>query len=78
MQPLLDSGFTTLLGVDPSEALLDRARQAVASVQFERFSPPSLALAGETVDLALLFAGVRDGRTTVCLAAEARRRMRRR
>lgn len=56
MHPLLKSGFTHLHGVDPSEALIQRARREVPGVRFDCADPARLPAAAASADLVLLFA----------------------
>jgi SAM-dependent methyltransferase len=53
---LHDAGFTRLLGVDFSEAMIARARQAVPEAAFDVIRDTRLALPDRSVDAVLLFA----------------------
>jgi SAM-dependent methyltransferase len=56
MAELMDSGFSDVVGVDPSVALISRGRQLRPDLRFEVLqSPPTLGYAPARFDVVLLF-----------------------
>jgi SAM-dependent methyltransferase len=53
---LHQAGFSNLIGVDFSDAMVARARRLVPDVAFDVIKEPRLAVQNETVDAVLLFA----------------------